>query len=190
MENLAEYMTIEEAAEMWKVRAEKIIYTCECGGIDGAAKLSGQWIIPVGIPEPIIMQIPSHSNEVPSEQNKRTKKQQAFIDAFRGDSIPFSVSEHQIGKKTFIVTSCYSKKATQTLSEIMFSLISRDFGLSISEHNKILKQIRQEQIDKQLSYSEYMENVKMMLIQMEFCEDDIAMLLDKYAEVYQPLQER
>ena len=75
----AEYMTVKEAAEVWKVRAERVIYTCECGGIDGAAKLSGQWIIPAGIPEPIIMQIPSHSNELPAEQNKRTKKQQAFI---------------------------------------------------------------------------------------------------------------
>ena len=184
----AEYMTVKEAAEMWKVREERIIYTCECGGIDGAAKLSGQWIIPVGISEPIIMQIPSHSNELTAEQNKRTKKQQAFIDAFKGDAIPFSVSEHQHGKTKMIVTCCASKNATQTASEIMFSLISREFGLSLSEHNKILEQIRQEQIEKQPSYSEYMESKKEMLIKMEFCEDDIAMLLDKYAEVYQPLK--
>jgi hypothetical protein len=149
---------------------------------------SDLWIIPAGISKPVIKQMPISSDKLPDENNNRTKKQQALIEAFKDDAIPFSVSEHQIGKKTFIVTSCYSKNATQTLSEIMFSIISRNFGLSISEHNKILKQIRQEQIDKQLSYSEYMENAKAMLTQMEFCEDDIAMLLDKYAEAYQPLK--
>jgi hypothetical protein len=188
MKETAKYMTVEEAAEIWKVRPERIIYTCECGGIDGAAILSGQWIIPTEISKPVIKQMPISSDKLPDENNKRTNKQQALVNAFKDDAIPFSVSEHQIGKKTFIVTSCYQKNATQTLSEIMFSLISRDFGLSVSEHNKILKQIRQEQIDNQLSYSEYMENVKAMLIQMEFCEEDMAMLLDKYAEAYQPLK--
>ena len=93
-----------------------------------------------------------------------------------------------------IVTSCYSKNATQTLSEIMFSLVLRELEkqghlrVSIAEKEKALKKIRKDEIEKQPSYSEYMECMKERLIKMEFCEDDIAMLLDKYAEVYQPLK--
>lgn len=77
------YMTVEEAAELWKVRPARIIYTCECGGIGAAAKLSGQWIVPADIPRPTIKHLPRPSIQSTDEDGKRSAKHRAFIDAFR-----------------------------------------------------------------------------------------------------------
>ena len=193
----SEFMTVEEAAALWKVHPERITYTCENNGIEGAAKLSGQWIIPAGISRPVIKQIPRVPNKELSDENStRTRAQQALIEAFEGHAIPFSVSEHRIGKTTYIVTSCYSKSAKRTMAEAIFSLALRELEnqgrlrLSISESEKILKSIRKSEIEKQPSFSQYMKGIEESLKKMDFCEDDVAMLLEKYAEAYQPLEER
>ena len=196
MDEIAEYMTVEEAAALWKVRPERLIYTCDCGEIKGAAKLLDQWIIPAGMSRPVIKQIPHPPNKVSDESEGRTRKQQALVDSFKDDAVPFSVTEHKIGKTTYIVTSCYSKKATRTLAESMYSLILRDLEsegllkLSVSEQEEIMKKVRKDEIAKQPSFSEYIKNVETMLTKMEFSEKDISMLLDKYAQVYRPLEER
>jgi len=185
-----EYMTVEEAAALWKVRPERVIYTCDCGEIKGAAKLSEQWIIPAGIPRPIIKQLP-HPPSKPSDESKgRTRKQQALIDAFKDDAVPFSVMEHRIGNTTYIVTGCYSKKATRTLAETVFSMILRDTNFSVSKQSEILKEFRKKEIEKQQSFSEYIKTIEKVLTNMGFSEKDISMLLDKYSEAYRPLEER
>ena len=193
----SEYMTIEEAAALWKVRPERLIYTCDCGGVKGAAKLSNQWIIPAGIPRPVIKQIP-HPPTKPSEENgERTRKQQALIDAFdKEDTVPFSVTEHRIGNTTYTVTSCYSKKATRTFAEIIFSMFLRDLEreghlkLSVPRQQELIKEFRKNEVAKQPSFPEYVKSVENMLVKMEFSENDISMLLDKYVEAYRPLEER
>jgi len=185
-----EYMTIEEASTLWKVRPERLVYTCECGELKGAAKLSEQWIIPAGMPRPIIKQLPHPPSKPSDKSEERTRKQQALIDAFKDDAVPFSVMEHRIGNTTYIVTGCYSKKATRTLAETVFSMILRDIDFSVSKQSEILKEFRRHEIEKQPSFSEYIKTIEKMLTNMGFSEKDISMLLDKYSEAYCPLEER
>jgi len=193
MNKTAMYMTVDEAAEIWKVRPERVIYTCDCGGIGGAAKLSGQWIIPASIPRPVIKYTPPKRVESAVGNEKRTSKQQAIINAFKGDAIPFSVSEHIYGKTTYTVVSCYSKGAKRTMAEIKASWFLRCLEragyirLSASEHDELLKSVRDDEIRNQPSFSEYLIKIERALVKMEFSEEDIAMLLDKYAMVYKPL---
>ncbi len=186
-----EYMTVEEAAELWKVRPERIEYTCEQGGISGAAKLSGQWIIPAGTVRPVIRQIPQPPKEQSNVQSGRTRLQQALVDGFKDGNVPLGVFERKIGNATYIVTTYSSKDAKQTISEKILSMMLRDLdvNMSASDYSKTMKEFRQKEIEQQPSYSEYMENAKEYLTKMGFGEEDIAMLLDKYAEAYKPLEE-
>lgn len=186
-----EYMTIEEAAELRKVRSERIEYTCEKNGIEGAAKLCGKWIIPKDIVRPTISQLPRAKQSDTEARKNRTDVQQAFMDAFRDGAVPFGVRKHKIGKTTYIVTSCSSPNAKKTFSEIMLSMILRDLNsnISVTEYNKIMKELRQKEIERQPSYSEYMKNIKAGLGKMGFGEEDVATLMDKYAEAYRPLEE-
>ena len=185
-------MTVECAAALWKVNPERITYTCEQGGIENAAKLSGQWIIPVETLRPVIRQIPPSSTKTADGHNKRTESQQAFVDAFkRNDAVPMGVFEHRIGNTLYRVTTCYSKKAKRTAAEVVFSMILRDeeLHLSVAEQEKLKQEFRKVEIEKQPSLSDFLSEIKESLIRTKFCEEDIKMLLDKYAEAYQPLEE-
>lgn len=70
-------------------------------------------------------------------------------------------------------------------------MILRDLNsnISVTEYNKIMKELRQKEIERQPSYSEYMKNIKEGLGKMGFGEEDVATLMDKYAEAYRPLEE-
>ena len=187
------YISVDEAARRWKVSPKRIIYTCESGGIEGAAKLSGQWIIPAALPRPTIKQLPTPVQKQPGGNKKRTSKHQAFINVFEGDGIPFNVSEYKTDKCTYIVTSCYSKQTKRTAAEAVASwrlrCLEREGYLhtSASERGEIMRAIRDDEIRKQPSLPEYLEQIEKALIKMEFPEEDIAMLLVKYAEAYKPL---
>ena len=61
--------------------------------------------------------------------------------------------------------------------------------LSVSKQEEILKEFRKTEIKKQPSFSEYIKGIREALIKMNFSEEDVAMLLDKYAESYSPLEE-
>ena len=195
MDTTLEYMTVEEATSKWKVRTERIILTCEHGGIKGAAKLSNQWIIPKGIPRPTIKKIPPTPRKFFDGKGSRTHKQQAFIDTFRDDIVPLHVDEYRIGNTVFTVTSCSSKKQKRTAVGAVYSLALRGLEMqegihiSVAEREELLNELRQKEIEKQISFSEYMDYLKAALIKMDFCDDDIAMLLEKYAEAYRPLEE-
>ena len=193
MKETKTYISVDEAAQKWKVSPERVVYTCECGGIEDAAKLSGQWIIPAALPRPTIKYLPTPVQKLPDENNNRTSKHQAFIDAFEGDTIPFNVTEHVTDKGTFIVTSCYSKHTKRTATEVFASWLLRcldregHLRLSASEHNALMKSIRDDEIRNQPNLTDYLKRIEKALIKMEFAEDDIAMLLEKYAEEYKPL---
>lgn len=94
---------------------------------------------------------------------------------------------------TYIVTSCYSKTAKRTVVEMcmMYCLgcLEEDgrLQLSASERNELMKSVRDDEIANQPSFAEYLEKVRKALMKMEFSENDIAILLDKYAEAYKPL---
>ena len=186
----SEYMTVDEAAKLWKVRPERVTYTCEHDGIKGAAKLSGEWIIPTGTPRPVIRQIP-HPQKTSATQRNRTDMQQAIIESFKDGAIPFGVFKHRIGTTTFIVTTCFSKNAKKTAAEAIFSMILRDPEVNIhcDEYIRIMKEFRQKEIERQPSYDEYLNHAQDYLVKMGFNEEDISLLMDKHAESYRPLEE-
>ncbi len=47
-----EYMTIQEAAELWGITERRIQVLCSSGRLDGATKFGRQWAIPVGTEKP------------------------------------------------------------------------------------------------------------------------------------------
>lgn len=195
MEKSLEYMTAEEAAAIWRVSTDQVLHTCERGGIKGAAKLSGHWIIPVGTPCPNY-EVVSACTEKAISKLKRTEKQQLFIDSFSENSIPFAILEHRIGKRTMTIVCRCSDRAKQTLSEAVYGMFLDDldekgvFKTSVAEREKILRTIRVGLVGEEPSLKEYMEKLKVALASMDFCEDDISMLLEKYAEHYRPLIEK
>ena len=48
-----DYMTLKEAAEKWGVTPRRVNYYCAGGGIPGAVKIAGVWLIPKNAEKPI-----------------------------------------------------------------------------------------------------------------------------------------
>lgn len=186
-------MTIDEAATLWKVRPERIIYTCECGKIEGAARLSDQWIIPTGIKRPKIKRLPTTSESSEEARPQRTELQQMFIDAFTIDSVPTQIIQHKVGKKIINIVCRHSNDDQYTSSEIGYAIIFGEMeraGIPISdvERNEIFRCARQYHIHQQPTLTEYLDSMKEGLIEMDFCDEDIAMMLDQYATHYHPIK--
>jgi len=194
MSNLIEYFTLEETAKLWKVTPERILYTLEHFGIDGAAKLGSTWIFPKDLPRPKIKMIPVEKSADLPLPNGRTKLQQCFIDSFNGDGIPMGVYERVIGNTTYRIVEKSAKGANRTLREVMLRRVYReieedpDILWSSHDTNAALKKLHKEEVEQQPSLEEYLEGKRKMLADMNFDEEDIKMLLGKYAEYYTPLK--
>ena len=48
-----DYMTLKEVAEKWGVTPRRVNYYCAGGGISGAVKMAGVWLIPKNAEKPI-----------------------------------------------------------------------------------------------------------------------------------------
>ena len=48
-----DYMTLKEVAEKWGVTPRRVNYYCAGGGISGAVKMAGVWLIPKTAEKPI-----------------------------------------------------------------------------------------------------------------------------------------
>jgi len=46
------YITVNEAAELWNVTTQQVSVLCRLGKVEGAEKIKGKWIIPVGTSKP------------------------------------------------------------------------------------------------------------------------------------------
>ena len=193
MEQIQNFMTVDEAATLWKVRPERIIYTCECGEINGSARLSDQWIIPMGIERPKIKRLPIETDQSEKSDSKRTELQQMFIDAFEHDSLPTKIIQQKIGKKTFTIVCRHPNDAKYTYTEMGYNIILGEMertGINISseEREEILRCARRYDINQRPTLTEYLEGMKENLIEAGFSDEDISMMLDKYAEHYHPIK--
>lgn len=47
-----EYMTVQEAAKLWKLSERRVQKLCEGNRIDGVVRLSRVWLIPKGTQKP------------------------------------------------------------------------------------------------------------------------------------------
>ena len=50
---LMEYITTQEAAEMWGIKIRRVQALCDNGQIENATRLGQIWVIPNGTPKPI-----------------------------------------------------------------------------------------------------------------------------------------
>ena len=48
-----EYMTTQEAADLWGIKVRRVQSLCENGKVEDAKKLGHFWVIPIGTPKPI-----------------------------------------------------------------------------------------------------------------------------------------
>lgn len=48
-----DYMTLKEAAEKWGVTSRRVNYYCAGGGISGAVKMAGVWLLPKTAEKPL-----------------------------------------------------------------------------------------------------------------------------------------
>ena len=48
-----EYMTIQEAAELWGIKVRRVQALCENVKAENAKRLGHMWVIPVGTPKPV-----------------------------------------------------------------------------------------------------------------------------------------
>ena len=48
-----EYMTTQEAADVWGIKVRQVQALCEKGKIDTASRLGSMWVIPKGTPKPL-----------------------------------------------------------------------------------------------------------------------------------------
>ena len=50
---MLEYMTTQEAADLWGIKIRRVQTLCESGKIDNASRLGQIWVIPKGASKPI-----------------------------------------------------------------------------------------------------------------------------------------
>ena len=48
-----EYMTTQEAADLWGIKVRRVQTLCEQGKVESAKRLGHIWVIPAGTPKPI-----------------------------------------------------------------------------------------------------------------------------------------
>lgn len=48
-----EYMTTQEAANLWGIKIRRVQALCEIGKVENAQRLGHMWVIPTGTPKPI-----------------------------------------------------------------------------------------------------------------------------------------
>ena len=48
-----EYMTTQEAADLWGIKVRRVQTLCEKGKVENAKRLGHIWVIPTGTPKPI-----------------------------------------------------------------------------------------------------------------------------------------
>ena len=48
-----EYMTTQEAANLWGIKVRRVQTLCENGKVENAQRLGYMWVIPMGTPKPI-----------------------------------------------------------------------------------------------------------------------------------------
>jgi len=51
--HLLEYMTTQEAADLWGIKVRRVQTLCENGKVQSAKRLGHIWVIPKGTPKPI-----------------------------------------------------------------------------------------------------------------------------------------
>ena len=54
-----EYMTIQEASQLWGITSRRIQVLCSEGRLDGVVKFGRQWAIPVNAEKPIDARVKS-----------------------------------------------------------------------------------------------------------------------------------
>ena len=50
---MLEYMTTQEAADLWGIKVRRVQALCENGRVENAKRLGHIWVIPVGTSKPI-----------------------------------------------------------------------------------------------------------------------------------------
>ena len=50
---MLEYMTTQEAADLWGIKVRRVQALCENGKVDNAKRLGHMWVIPTGTHKPI-----------------------------------------------------------------------------------------------------------------------------------------
>ena len=50
---MLEYMTTQEAADLWGIKVRRVQALCENGKVENAKRLGHMWVIPTGTPKPI-----------------------------------------------------------------------------------------------------------------------------------------
>ena len=196
METQAEFMTIEEAAIAWNVTAARIQYTIDTIGIPGAAKLGAEWIFPKEMPRPKpIKNIPVERPQPKHMQTGRTYIQQEIIDSVNEGNFPYSITEYKsTSGGTTYGFCCTAKTAKYTCLELIMNAVMRDIDAEagclspIAARKEILQKMRQDEITRQASYEQYLDGCRRFIAKYGFNEEDSAMLLEKYAANYRPLE--
>lgn len=66
-----DYMTIQEAAEKWKITSRRVQVLCAEGRLEGAVKFGRQWAIPADLEKPGDARIKSGKFVKSDNQNKK-----------------------------------------------------------------------------------------------------------------------
>jgi len=48
-----EWMTVNEASELWNISGRRVQILCTIGKVPGAQRLGNMWVVPKGTPKPI-----------------------------------------------------------------------------------------------------------------------------------------
>lgn len=67
LEDLMEYMTIQEAAALWSLSERRVQVLCSSGRIEGAAMFGRQWAIPANASKPVDARVNYRKKKVTNE---------------------------------------------------------------------------------------------------------------------------
>jgi len=196
------FLSLAEAAKKWHISASRLQQACEEGSIEDAARLSGQWIIPSEAPRPKIKQAPKgaaptaqYTDAMARTVTARTPVQAAVIRAVSsGQNLGF-VTEHTIGKTTYIVSSIFPRQG-RTLSEAFYQYLLHALQMdgqltqfpdrdAQTKEDAFMKNLRRRDPVFTTTREEKMEAVRAKLEEYGFTAEEIEILMAKIEEDYE-----
>ena len=179
-----EYMSLADCAKKWEMSAGKVRKFCEEEKIAGAAKLGKSWIIPSDAERPVI------ESRLSRPVTPKNRLQELALEHIE-DGVPFAVTEYEVGKTTYTVSSIF-KRQGPTLEESMISLIMCDIEqetgvcFPIKKLAQLKAEVRKNSNAAKATFEDYIHTYRERLKSYGFSEEDIEVLLEKIAADYEP----
>ncbi len=196
------FLTLAETAKKWHISVSRLQQACDEGVIEGAALLSGQWIIPSEAPRPKIKREPKgapppaqYTDATARTVTARTPVQAAVIRVIsEGKNLGY-VSEHTIGKTTYIVSSIFPRQG-RTLSEAFYQLLLDRLRMDgqltqfpdkdeRAKNDAFMKELRRKDPVFTTTREDKMKAMRARLAEYDFTAEEIEILMAKIEEDYE-----